>query len=203
MTPADRLRLFIALELPPAWRSELGEQSRRLESAVPGFTRWVQPDLMHLTLVFLGAQPASIVPAIESAMDEAAAATSGFSIATSAPGSFGSPRALRVVWVGVQATPRGALDALHGRLVASLEQAGVTFEPSAFRPHLTLGRARRDESAARSQLMHRAVQGAGGGPSSPLNKLGEFDCEEITLVRSDLRPTGPIYTPLRRAPFMP
>ncbi len=61
----------------------------------------------------------------------------------------------------------------------------------------------RDESAARSQLMHRAVQGAGGGPSSPLNKLGEFDCEEITLVRSDLRPTGPIYTPLRRAPFMP
>jgi 2'-5' RNA ligase len=197
--PVDEkpLRLFIALELPDAWPDALREQSRALELASPGFARWVAPELMHLTLVFLGSQRPSILPRIEAAVDETASATRPLTLTPGELGSFGGARSLRVIWAGVADKPNGALEGLHARLANVLQKAGVVFETSPFRPHLTLGRAKRDQSAG-SEAMHRAVR---AGAVTKFLRLPDHICEEIALIRSDLRPTGPIYTALHRAQF--
>jgi RNA 2',3'-cyclic 3'-phosphodiesterase len=199
LDPADGkpLRLFVALELPGEWRDALRDQSGALETAAPGFARWVAPELIHLTLVFLGPQHPSVVPRIQDAVEDTAALTGPITLAPGELGSFGSPRSLRVIWAGVSEQPRGALQALHARLTSSLQGAGVSFEASDFRPHLTLGRARRDQSGG-SEAMFRAIR---AGAAGALKQVGEFTCEEIVLIRSDLRPYGPIYTPLHRATF--
>ena len=133
-------------------------------------------------------------------MKRAAEQTRGFALFPTTLGSFGSPRSLRVLWFGVRDSPNGALAALRDRLASSLQGAGVSFEEGAFRPHLTLGRVKRNETPARSELMHRAIQ-ALGRSSGPLSALAPLTCEEVALIRSDLQPTGPIYTPLHHAPF--
>src|SRR5687768_13474473 len=119
-TPGSRqrstLRLFIALELPDSWKHHLQAEQRRLESAAPGFGRWVGPELMHLTLLFLGNQAPTRLPSIEQAVDAAAGATRSFELRLLELGGFGRPRALRVVWAGVDDAPSGALAQLRQRV---------------------------------------------------------------------------------------
>ncbi len=188
---APQLRLFTAVEVPSPWRDALKEQARRLESAAPGFGRWVDPALMHITLVFLGAQPESQLPTIKDAMHESAATTAPFEVGPGRFGVFGSLRSVRVVWAGVEDHPKGALASLHDRLADSLRRGGVAFDATPFRTHITLARARRDATPAGSELMHHAVVNRRWEPTPEA-----FDCQSIALIRSDLRPSGPIYTPL-------
>jgi 2'-5' RNA ligase len=198
MAEAKRLRLFVALELPGEWRDALAIEAKALETAAPGFGRWVDPALMHITLAFLGYQEAATVPVIEGALREAAAAGS-FALQLGAAGSFGGRRSLRVVWVGVTDRPAGALARLHQAVAARLQEARVSFDPAPFRAHVTLGRARRDATSAQSEAMYSAIgrKTAAAGPRS----LETLEVSEIALMRSALRPTGPIYTALLRVPI--
>src|SRR5438309_5004674 len=151
MPDSPRLRLFTAVELPAPWLASLREQARRLEAAAPGFGRWVDPALMHVTLVFLGGQDPAILPAIEEAIDAAAAESALFALRLTAPGSFGGRRSLRVMWVGMEAQPAGALERLQQSVATHLREANVPFDASRFRAHITLGRAKRDAAPAKSE----------------------------------------------------
>jgi len=193
-SPGKRLRLFVALEIPEPWRAALAQASRRLDQTAAGFGRWVDPSLLHLTLVFLGNQPATSLEQIGAAVKKCAVTSQPYSLELEDVGWFGSSRSVRVVWVGVADRPRGALARLQGHLVESLSQAGVPFEAGRFSPHITLARARRGATTAQSEAMHQAVQHAGAFHDG----LEALAVEEMVLIRSDLRPTGPIYTPLRR-----
>lgn len=176
----------------------MAREARALESAAPGFGHWVDPSLMHATLVFLGSQDANVVPAIERAVTQAAAASQPFSLRLSSAGGFGGRRSLRVIWVGVQDHPTGSLTRLHAAVAAQLAAAEISFDGAApFRAHITLGRARPDATAAQSEAMHNAIarRSADSGKQLPAEAI---QCEELTLMRSDLRSTGPIYTPLHR-----
>ena len=169
MAQPRRLRLFVAIELPDGWRELLVKESRALESTAPGFARWVDP-------------------ALES---------EPFELRLTAPGSFGGRRSLRVIWVGLEDRPAGALGRLQRSLAAQLRAAKVHFDDSPFRAHITLGRAKRVTAPIQSEAMHAAIARRGARPILP--KIPAFECSDITLVRSDLRPTGPIYTPLRKS----
>ena len=58
--PPDSLRLFIAVELPPAVHEALAAVQKRLQAFDPDRgVRWSAIDSIHLTLKFLGDTPAS------------------------------------------------------------------------------------------------------------------------------------------------
>ncbi len=152
------LRLFVAIELPEEWRAWLAREARSLDAAAPGFGRWVDPRLMHITLLFLGGQPAEMVPAIARAVDRAAEVGRPFMLRLGGLGSFGSPRSVRVIWAGAEEAPQGTLAALHGALTRWLDAESVPFEPTPLRPHITLGRARRNAASAQSEAMYRAIR---------------------------------------------
>lgn len=194
-----RLRLFVAAELPDEWKQALAAESQALDRAAPGFARWVDPSLMHLTLVFLGGQLQALLPTVSAAIDTAAAGARPFTLSLDEPGSFGGPRSVRVVWVGVRDTPSGSLPALHRALVENLRAASIAFEADRgpFRAHLTLGRARRDATPSMSRDISAAI--ARRRSDRAVAWTGSFRCEEIVLMKSDPRPTGSIYTRLHRA----
>ena len=122
---ASRLRLFVAIALPPAWKDYLAARAQDLERLAPGYARWVAPDLLHLTLVFLGDQPAARLPTIADAVAGATAGAPPFRLMLGAVGSFGAPP--RVLWVGARAED-DHLTRLHGALVARLAGAGIPFD---------------------------------------------------------------------------
>ena len=102
--------------------------------------RWVRTDGLHLTIRFLGPTLPERFPALESAVQRAAAATLPMSIGLSGAGAFPRPDQPRTLWLGVSAgVPE--LSELAQRLDGELATAGWPSDSRPFRAHLTLARS--------------------------------------------------------------
>lgn len=129
MAKEKSLRLFYALWPDDATRAAL----IRLQAALPG--RITPPEDLHLTLAFLGSQPAATLPARQALLTELPAAA--MTLRLDYLGFFPKNG---IVWSGIQQPPP-ALAALRQTLLAALAQQGVGLDQSAhFKPHVTLAR---------------------------------------------------------------
>jgi len=175
------IRAFIAIHLPTKVQAELSRIAATLGEGLPrGAVRWVQPELMHLTLHFLGDTDVGKLPAAGRAMDAAVAGRAPFTLTLDGLGCFPNPRRPRVVWAGL-AGDTAPLLALKAALDEQLAALGWPPEDKPFRAHLTLGRVK-DERAAQNLSL-----------TAPLPQLA-VPVTAIYLMESQLRPDGPIYT---------
>ena len=181
-------RTFICLELPETVRVHAGALQGRL-AGLGDKIRWVNPRNLHLTLRFLGEISPSQVEIVCLAVRSAAARTDAFPIHLSGTGCFPSPRRPRAFWIGV--ADASNLIRLYEAVELELFSAGFPREARPFSPHLTLGRVRVDRSSAR---LGEVMTGA------------EFDTApflvtNVTVMKSELRQLGAVYTPLARGPL--
>ncbi len=189
------LRTFIALELDDGLKSALtGMQDRLKRRVSAGAVRWVRPDGIHLTLKFLGDTPADRLPAIQSALAEAAAGATPFVVQAEGLGCFPNLRRPRVVWVGLS-EPTGALQRLRDAVEAQVAPLGFPTEGRAFSPHLTLGRVQRRASTSEAAEVGEVVR------SAQVGLVGQIQATRVYFIKSDLRPTGAVYTTLFEAPL--
>ena len=157
----------------------------------------MQPGGFHVTLAFLGNQDANRVPDVASALDRAVSEGASFTLRPAALGSFGRRGLIEVVWAGVRDEPQHSLFNLRGRLVAELRSGRIPFDQTPFRPHVTLGRARRSPDREATTALVAALAAHAIWAEAPAAVT------EITLFQSDLRPNGAFYTPLHRAHLAP
>lgn len=185
-----RFRVFAALELPPHNQARLGEALTGLQAAAPpGSVRWVRPEAMHLTVKFLGDVDSARLPAVETALAEAASGAQPLHLSLAGLGVFPHARRPQVIWAGVQGDV-DKLQALQAALEAKTTALRFAPEGRAYKPHMTLGRVHGDLLPADLQ---RLLQHLAANQHEP---LGEFEADTLTLMRSDLRPAGPVYTRL-------
>jgi 2'-5' RNA ligase len=186
------MRLFVAAELPAELRRRLGEVQRDLKD-LPLSVRWVRPEAMHLTFVFLGEVAASRREAIEQALaqPDGAAAVDAFRLTVRGLGTFPGGGRPRVIWAGLEGD-RDAAERLKDRLQGVLAPLGFPAESRAFKPHLTLGRVVEVRGSA-----------AGRGALDPFAgaELGSFEVASCILFESRLLPGGAQYTALRGFPL--
>ena len=175
------IRAFIAVELPPAAKLELARVGEGLPARVPeGSVRWVKPELMHVTLCFLGETAVSKLDAICQLMDAAAQKQPEIKLRLNGTGCFPNANRPRVIWVGL-AGQVAELAALKLDLDTGLEPLGWKMEKRPFAPHLTLGRVKDGGN------LHRVSW--------------EVNVEELMvgitavhLIESQLTQQGPLYT---------
>jgi 2'-5' RNA ligase len=192
---AKMIRAFIAIELSSDLKEIMLEVGHELASRIPDRTvRWVKPAAMHLTLVFLGDTPSDKLDTITQGMTVAAAGIPPVTITVTGLGCFPNTRRPRVVWVGVEETT-GSLRQLKRALDRELEPLGFTSEKRRFSPHLTLGRVHKRADRGDIQRLGKVVE------SATLKDAGQMTARKVHLIRSDLRPDGPIYTILASAPL--
>lgn len=144
MTAGASVRLFAALELPGGARAALASWGARVAGRQPA-VRLVPVASLHVTLVFLGAQPAGEVPPIAAAVAGAVRPLGPLEITRAA---WLPPRRPGVLVADLAGSGDGAaLAALQADLVAALTP---WHEPEArdFRPHVTVARVRRGERIA-------------------------------------------------------
>jgi 2'-5' RNA ligase len=184
------IRSFIAIELPDEVRRVLDQVQKHLRDSVTG-VRWVQPESIHLTLKFLGSILPEQVAAISAAVGEVAHGEPPLALNVSGIGAFPNARRPRVIWVGIVGEVE-RLGRLQTRLESAVESLGFQREERPFRPHLTLGRVK---DPRRPPDLTRALAETTVPASNP------FDVREILVYKSDLRPTGAIYTKLQHLPL--
>lgn len=139
----DRVRLFVALELPAEIRGALHGWAREHAAGV-GRLRLVEPESLHVTLCFLGSRPATEVDEIAARCRDA---TSGHRPATLTVGDalWLPPRRPRVLTVTLAEEGEDRLAAVQAALSGALAEGGF-YEPEArpFLAHVTVARVRRD-----------------------------------------------------------
>jgi 2'-5' RNA ligase len=195
LSGAEVLRTFIAIELDDPVRAALGMVQDELKLRVPkGSVRWVDPASIHLTLKFLGETPATRLPEIEMALRAACAPFSPLDLIVEGRGCFPNFRRPNVIWVAVR--DRGNLLA---RLQQSIEKhiapLGWPMEKHPFRPHLTLGRVSRDLRPDDRAAIGAAVE------EFEVEQIATIHVIGVSLMRSDLQPTGAVYTRLFEVPL--
>ena len=194
MAEETKIRLFTALELPSRWKDELGQASAQLEKAGGPDLKPVRSELMHLTLVFLGYQPAASLSLIEAALGAAASHASPFRLVLGEVGSFGQRGRLQTVWVGLS-NPPAQLEQLHGTIASELSASRLQFDARPLVPHITLGRMRRPSDRAASLRVFDTLKEL----RIPVGLAHEV--REFVLMESILSRFGPEYEVIARFPL--
>ena len=181
-----RPRLFVAVLLPPAWLDALAAAQEELRR--DGLRlRYVRPESIHVTLMFLGETPAARIGDLSAALAAAAAESPVCMLTLAAAGTFGSRRRPRVVWYGL-AGELTALGSLQRHVEERLARVGFAPEGREFRPHLTLARVPDDLSPAEAERIAPAIERLRVPQPPP------FRVEAIALMQSRLGPGGARYT---------
>lgn len=185
------IRAFVAVEVSDASRREL---ARLLNSfrASQADVKWVSPENVHLTLKFLGEVSPEALGRTVAALEEVARDTEPFSLRLGGVGAFPKNGPPRVIWVGV-AQGTGQLAGLAARVDEVLAREGFPRESRTFSAHLTLGRVRSGAGRERLEAVMSRWAGFSSGPGFTVNR--------VVLFSSDLRPTGPVYTPIAALRF--
>jgi 2'-5' RNA ligase len=184
-----RLRTFIAVDAGKPIRDRCVALQESLAQAGAA-VKWVEPENLHVTLLFLGEVEDRTVPSLCQAVADVCAGHDGFRLSIESVGCFPNPRRPRVVWVGV-GDGNAELVALHEALEPPLLDLGCyRREERQYTPHITLGRVRGDRSGA--DLAMALARKANW-------QAGATDVREIHVLSSELTPRGPVYTLLSRA----
>jgi 2'-5' RNA ligase len=193
----DAIRAFIALELPAPILEQLDQIEAQLKPQVPhDCVRWVKSDSVHLTLKFLGQVPSDQLELITSSLKLAVVSHLPFDLEVSGVGCFPNVHRPRVIWVGVKEIAAGnRLQHLQRAVENAIAPLGYPTEQREFSPHLTLGRLARDVRSADLKNIGGIIA------ATHVGSLGRWQVVQIALIRSDLKPTGAVYTVLARVPL--
>jgi 2'-5' RNA ligase len=174
------MRLFIGIPIPEEYVMTIGEVQSAWKRRLASKVSWVRPELMHLTLRFLGETDEARVGAIVDAMRGAAGGS--FVMQGGAGGFFPQRGAPRVVWVGFTKGIREC-GTYFAALDAGLVRAGFDAETRPFAAHVTVARVR------------QAVRGDDWAElAADLTRdWPPFTVDTAVLWQSILKPSGPEY----------
>lgn len=183
-----RIRTFIAVDIDQAVRDRAITLQEKLARSA-AYVKWVDPDSMHMTLLFLGEVPQLDLVPICRVVSNGVKDLPPFNYTVAGLGAFPTPRRPKVLWAGVTDGSE-ALQELHERLETPLLELGCyRREERAYNPHLTLGRVNRDnESGPWDRILTDHADWDGGTTS----------VSEVLVMSSELRRDGPVYTVVGR-----
>lgn len=184
-----KIRSFICIELPDDVKTEIGRFQGQFKGE-PVSVSWTKPENIHLTLKFLGDVEEARLTDVDRVLTDVAGRFSPFELVARGCGVFPNERAPRVLWIGV-GEEGGHLPRLAGAIEEAMAGLGFAREDRPFQAHLTIGRIRAATGARELARKFLALDFS----------TRQFRADRITLMRSDLRPSGAIYTPLRIIPL--
>ena len=177
------MRLFVAIEVPPALRRCLGESVERLRAGLPR-ARWARPENWHLTLAFLGETPKERLGELERALGPVFGSRRRFPLRLEGCGRFPTRGRARVVWIGFGKSEE-LLDLERGVRRALENELGLPAERRPFHPHLTVARCSPPWPARSAEAWIE---------SRPTGLGESFAVDRGALIRSRLGAGGASYS---------
>jgi len=194
------MRTFLAVELGDKLRNQISlaqqDLRQRLDREASKDIRitWVQPSSIHLTIRFLGDTDEELLDPMREAMATVRRSHGTIQIPVDRLQAFPNLRQPRVLWVGpseqwFKSDAANRLTALHQEIESCCRSLGFLTDDKPFTPHLTLARIKAGDRQAGQILTQSGVC------DHPLS-LGAITVGAFVLMKSKLRPAGPLYTKL-------
>ena len=176
------MRLFIGIALADEAETALLRVRERLGrfSSAESELRWSQPESWHVTLQFLGQTSDEQARCVVEKLGTVRAEPVPVRIE-----GLGFFERAGVFWAGVALTPE--LLALQQKVVAAMRGCGFVPEDRAYRPHITLARAKGRAGARALGVVRGYVE------KNKVNVRAEFVAGEFLLYESVTGPEGSRY----------
>jgi RNA 2',3'-cyclic 3'-phosphodiesterase len=175
------MRLFIALDLPEQIVARLDQLIARLKPTAT--INWSPASNLHITTKFIGEWPEPRLEELQKALRHIPS-RSPLQVRIHGVGFFPNSKSPRTFWCGIEAP---GLEELASDTDAATSSLGIASEKRPYSPHLTLARIKeRLDLSPLQRAIEREVS----------LDFGRFEARGFFLYRSQLRPTGSVYTKL-------
>jgi RNA 2',3'-cyclic 3'-phosphodiesterase len=178
------IRAFLGIDLPQAVRGNC-----RVQQFLLPLPRRIEPENLHLTLVFLGNCPEPVLEAAHEGFE--ALRETGFALSLQGLGLFGKDKP-HTAWAGL--APSEPLSRLQAKVETIARRAGCPIDARKFTPHVTLGRFPTPDPIDTARLERATAMGSGF-------RTDPWDVTQLTLWRSHLTGKGPQYEVLACYPL--
>ncbi len=187
------VRAFLAIDLPSDLKKELFKLSKlTLPEGLK--VKWVEEANFHLTLHFFGNLPETLIEKISKGGQRIFESISPFTLNIDEVGIFpvgGNPR---VLWIGLK-DQSNILKEIDKKLRELLKKLKLE-KKEKFHPHITLFRIKELHDIRTFQDYFKRLQ-----EETQKIKGFSFPVKEIVFFKSELKPQGPVYTPLKVFPL--
>ncbi|MHC1705624.1 MAG: RNA 2',3'-cyclic phosphodiesterase [Tenuifilaceae bacterium] len=181
----ETIRTFVAIDVNV--ENNLKVKWRELKSLLRSDSiKWVDEHSLHLTLFFLGDTEIETVEKISIKLEEELHETPQFKINLKGWGIFGNHNFPKVIWTGISESQD--LKNIKKKVNNVVTSFGFEEERRDFSPHFTLGRVKHIKEP---ELLASFIQ------NNKTEFIQESLISRVIFYKSELRPSGPIYTPIK------
>lgn len=173
-------RAFISIDIDANPR--IVEFFEKLKRLGPSY-KVVNPDLIHVTLKFLGETEEGLIPKIRLAMERSVAGIGPMLLKLKKAGAFPGGHNIRVIWIGIEGGEGIGLIARN--LDNELSVLGFKRENRSFVPHITVARVREGAPVGEARELLRMYDDV---------LFGEQLIYAVRIKKSILGPEGPTYS---------
>lgn len=188
MVKRELIRSFVCIEIPV----EIKERIENFLSGVKALDRgikWVERENLHVTIKFLGEEPHTKVEKMIKVLKDGVSELGirSFPLFVHGIGTFPDWNRPRVIWVGLEGSGIEELRRVHDFVEREARRLDFERDDKPFSPHVTLGRVKvgRITLELKKELENNRDLA-----------FGSFLVQRLILMRSQLFPQGPVYTPL-------
>lgn len=187
---SNSIRTFIAISLPESVIDAIGKMQKKVKKS--GFKmRWVKPENIHITLKFLGDIHPDMIQPIVNCMDRCGKEYYPVTLFSKGIGVFPGLKRPRVLWAGIDGET-SALRTIQEQLDGQLGKTGIPKENRPFKGHLTIGRFKGNADSRKLVSVIREFS---------VFETESFSAATLSLYKSDLTPSGAVYTQIAAAPL--
>lgn len=187
-------RTFLAVDLTREVRRNIEAYMQSIRTCFPERTvGWTNSHNLHLTLKFYGDLNHAALEKLKTILAGIGREVAPFSFQVTGSGVFPNPSRARILWIGISPCPQ--LAELARTIDARSPEVGVECEQRPFSAHLTIGRIR--DGISSTDL----TSGVKSFLEKPARSLGTVPVDHMLLMRSELLPTGAVYSSLADFPF--
>ncbi len=182
-----KIRTFIAIDVPEKIKEQIFEVEKELIKSCNEGVKWEEKEKFHITLKFLGDVNENAIDSIYDVLSENLTGFGKFSVIYKGVGCFPDLKRPRVIWIGCE-DPSGKLFELQKIVEEKMSELGFEKEDKEYHPHVTLGRVKNPRNI--SNLIKKIES---------INFESEAgEVTEVLIMKSDLKPSGSVYTVLRK-----
>lgn len=177
------MRLFIGIKILDEIKKEIeksviSEIRKKIREA-----RIVPGENLHLTLKFIGETSEDNIHVIGKIISLSARKFLPIKAVVKGTGVFPDEKNVRVFWVGMDSG--GQLKKLNEALEEELDRTGISKKEGRFKEHITIARFK---STPKIMLINDILARYRD------TVFGEMEIKEVELIKSQLYPSGPVYS---------